>query len=56
MINDYRICVVQRIEDLGETGLMEMDIQVKPGSVPVSSRPYRANIQEREEIRKIVDG
>ena len=54
MINEYRVCVAQNIEDLGKTDLIEMEISVEPGSVPVAGRPYRANITEREEIRRIV--
>ena len=54
MIKEYRICVAQNIEDLVKTDLIKMDISVKPGSVSVAGRPYRVNITEREEIRRIV--
>lgn len=54
LINEYRVCVAQNIFEIGRSNLIEMDIQLKPGSIPVCQRPYRTNRHERETISKIV--
>ncbi|KAK8768371.1 hypothetical protein V5799_015163 [Amblyomma americanum] len=41
LLNQHRECFATNIEELGCTNLIEMDIVLKEGSMPVSSRPYR---------------
>lgn len=53
-LNEFRECSAQNIYEIGKTNLLEMDIQVKPGSVPVCVRPYKTNNVERIKIKKIV--
>lgn len=43
LLNKYRVCSAMNDAELGCTHLIEMDIQEKPGSVPVVSRPYKVN-------------
>ncbi|KAK8784274.1 hypothetical protein V5799_009360 [Amblyomma americanum] len=54
LLNQHRECFATNIEELGCTSLIEMDIVLKEGSTPVSSRPYRTSKEERETIQKIV--
>ncbi|KAK8778837.1 hypothetical protein V5799_019823 [Amblyomma americanum] len=54
LLNQHRKCFATNIEELGGTNLIEMDIVLKEGSMPVSSRPYRTSKEERETIQKIV--
>ncbi|KAK8772805.1 hypothetical protein V5799_012661 [Amblyomma americanum] len=41
LLNQHRECFATNIEELGCTNLIEMDIVLKEGSMPVSSRPYQ---------------
>lgn len=43
------------LNDLGCTQLIQMDIKEKPGSSPVSCRPYKASFGERDEMKKIIE-
>ncbi|KAK8776212.1 hypothetical protein V5799_030443 [Amblyomma americanum] len=52
LLNQHRECFATNIEELGCTNLIEMDIVLKEGSMPVSSRPYRTSKEERETIQK----
>ncbi|KAK8787039.1 hypothetical protein V5799_023187 [Amblyomma americanum] len=54
LLNQHRECFATNIEELGCTNLTEMDIVLKEGSTPVSSRPYRTSKEERETMQKIV--
>ncbi|KAK8788708.1 hypothetical protein V5799_021513 [Amblyomma americanum] len=54
LLNQHRECFATNIEELGCTSLIEMDIVLKEGSTPVSSRPYRTSKEERETVQKIV--
>lgn len=55
MLREFRDCVATGLHDLGRAKHVEMDIKVKPGSGPVSGKPYRATDKERGEIRDIID-
>lgn len=54
ILNEYRSTIAKNLDELGKTNLIEMDIQVKPNSNPVYSKPYKATQAERAEIKRIV--
>ncbi|KAK9712127.1 hypothetical protein QE152_g25059 [Popillia japonica] len=54
VLNAHRDCIAQNIFELGKTEILEMNIQEKPGSVPINEKPYRTTIAERDEISKII--
>lgn len=52
LLNKYRTCSAMNDSELGSTHLIEMDIQEKPESVPVVSRPYKINATQKTEMNK----
>ncbi|XP_040357307.1 uncharacterized protein LOC121046777 [Ixodes scapularis] len=55
MLNEYRDCFALNLSELGCCNHLEMTITEKPGSTPVSCKPYKTNAAEREAIQKIVE-
>ena len=54
LLNKYRMCSAMNDLELGSTPLITMDIQEKPGSEPVCSKPYKASAEQRQIMKKIV--
>nr|CAI5829385.1 unnamed protein product [Callosobruchus analis] len=54
LINEYRDCVAKNIYEIGKTDIVELKIEKTPGSKPVSSKPYKVNLQDRQIIKSIV--
>lgn len=52
--SEYRDCIEIDSVELGETGVMEMDIVTKSDSLPATAKPYRATREDREIINNIV--
>uniref|UniRef100_A0ABD2X4B0 Uncharacterized protein n=1 Tax=Trichogramma kaykai TaxID=54128 RepID=A0ABD2X4B0_9HYME len=42
ILNEYRDTIAMSVEEIGQTGLIEMDIKEVPGSKPVNRKPYLA--------------
>ena len=55
ILNKYRECFASNIFELGCTNEIEMKIQLKPGVVPKSSKPYKKSLKEREIMKEIVN-
>lgn len=53
LLNKYRGCFAFDLHELGKTGVVEMEINLKD-SEPVSYRPYRLPYCEREKVREMV--
>ncbi|KAI8430206.1 hypothetical protein MSG28_000554 [Choristoneura fumiferana] len=53
LLNSYRDCFAFTLEELGETSFAEMCIQLKDDT-PVTYRPYRLSLSEREKVNTIV--
>lgn len=53
-LNSYRDCFAQNINELGCIKGVEIEIQLKDDK-PVTYKPYRLSIQERQCVREIVD-
>lgn len=54
LLREFRDCVSTGLWDLGRATGVEMPIKVKEGATPVSRKPYRTSIGERETIRTII--
>lgn len=54
LVNEYRDCFALNINELGCTGLTEMELHEVEGSVPVVCRPYKTTAADREAIAEIV--
>lgn len=54
LLNEFRMCSAMSDDELGCTDFIAMDIQEKPGSEPVYSKPYKASAAQRETMKKIV--
>lgn len=53
-LNSRRDCFAFSLAELGKTSLAEMQINLKD-SVPVTYRPYRISLAEREKVKTIVN-
>ena len=54
LLNEYRETSAMNDFELGYCEEIVMNIEEKPGSEPVYSKPYRANAEQREIMRQIV--
>lgn len=54
LLNLRRDCFSFSLEELGKTSLAEMRIQLKD-HIPVTYRPYRLSLSEREKVKTIVN-
>ena len=55
LLNEYRICFALNDYELGCTHLLEMDIEEKPGSQAVYSKPYKASTSQKKSMQIIVN-
>nr|CAI5836698.1 unnamed protein product [Callosobruchus analis] len=54
LLNKYRDCFAENLSELGFTNKCEMSIELSD-TKPVTYRPYRLSISERNKVREIVD-
>lgn len=52
LFNEFRSCFAFNLKELGCTDVMKM--KIRDTNVPVSAKPYRASLREREIIKNIV--
>lgn len=55
LLNEHRACFAFSLDELGKTECTEMRIELKD-HVPVTYRPYRLSLSEREKVNNIING
>ena len=54
ILRNFSDCVAADIFELGCTDKIKMNIELKPGTVPKTAKPYRASLKERETTKELV--